>query len=168
MHIVRSGQALWNISAVYDVPIQDLLDLNGLKEWSPIFPGDEILVRPAYTPTPTLTPTVPTLTPTPTRTPTKRITVAAAASTRISQATPNISDDSDASQTESGAISPTFKNPNVRWIVILTLFVLVTVMVASMFMQNRTTSAPPTKVEDPTDVDPVTSNPLDDDEDIVV
>ncbi|MBN1452725.1 MAG: LysM peptidoglycan-binding domain-containing protein [Anaerolineales bacterium] len=167
-HIVRSGQALWNISAVYDVPIEDLLEFNGLQEWSPIFPGDTILVRPAYTPTPSPTPTVPTPTPKPTKTPTKRITVAAAVSTRISQATPNAASEADTLQTESGAVSPAFKNPNVRWIVILTLVALVAVMVASMFMQNRSTTASPAKTEDTSNADPVTANPLDNDEDIVV
>jgi LysM repeat protein len=163
-HIVRSGQALWNISAVYDVSIQELLDLNELQEWSPIFPGDEILVRPAYTPTPTPTPTVPTPTPKPTRTPTKRITIAAAASTRVGAATPNISVDVDNPQTEGGAIQPIFNNPNVRWVVILTLVVLVGVMVASMFMQNRSAPTSQTKIEDPTNADPVTANPLEDDD----
>ena len=166
VHIVRSGQALWNISAVYEVSIQELLDLNGLQEWSPIFPGDEILVRPAYTPTPTPSPTVPTPTLKPTRTPTKKITVAAAAGTRISMATPDIQADNP--PTDSGAIRPTFSNPNVRWIVIFTLVVLVTVMLASMFMQNRATPTIQAKIEDPTSSDPITANPLDEDDDIVV
>ncbi|TAK12886.1 MAG: LysM peptidoglycan-binding domain-containing protein [Anaerolineae bacterium] len=45
VHIVRTGQALWNIAAVYGVPLADILELNNLPEWAFIHPGDEILVR---------------------------------------------------------------------------------------------------------------------------
>lgn len=47
VHIIRTGQALWNVAAVYDVPLQTILELNGLPEWAFVHPGDEILVRPA-------------------------------------------------------------------------------------------------------------------------
>ncbi|MCS6907847.1 MAG: CAP domain-containing protein [Anaerolineales bacterium] len=64
VHVVQPGQALWNIAAVYKVPLADLLSLNGLTENSLIYPGDKILIRKAEaTPTPE-----PTASPTPTAT----------------------------------------------------------------------------------------------------
>lgn len=47
VHIIRTGQALWNVAAVYDVPLATVLELNNLPEWAVVHPGDEILVRPA-------------------------------------------------------------------------------------------------------------------------
>ncbi len=74
VHVVQTGQALWNIAAAYKVPLTDLLALNGLTDTSFIYPGDKILVRPPQataTPSPTPTPTpAPTSTPRPSRTPT--------------------------------------------------------------------------------------------------
>lgn len=66
VHIVQPGQALWNIAAIYKVPLADLLSLNGLTENSFIYPGDKIIIRKAeITPTTELTePPTPTLTPT--------------------------------------------------------------------------------------------------------
>ncbi len=74
VHVVQAGQALWNIAAIYKVPLADLLTLNGLTENSFIYPGDKILIRkaemsptveatdlPTATPTPTVLPNTPTL-----------------------------------------------------------------------------------------------------------
>ncbi|MGH2583000.1 MAG: CAP domain-containing protein [Anaerolineales bacterium] len=78
VHIVRTGQAMWNISAVYDVPLEQLLQLNGNNET--IYPGDEIFVAPPGS-APTVEPTVdpnataePTATDAPAATPTSRPT----------------------------------------------------------------------------------------------
>ena len=46
VHVVRTGQSLWNISAVYQVSIEELLALNDFIENKVIYPGQEILVRP--------------------------------------------------------------------------------------------------------------------------
>jgi LysM repeat protein len=51
VHVVQEGQALWNISAAYDVPLPDLLALNNLTEFDFILPGDEIVVRAPTPPT---------------------------------------------------------------------------------------------------------------------
>lgn len=45
VHVVQSGQALWNIAAVYKISLADLLALNGLSSNSVIHPGDKILVK---------------------------------------------------------------------------------------------------------------------------
>ncbi len=73
VHVVQAGQALWNIAAIYNIPLAELLALNGLTENSFIYPGDKILIRkgeptptatepPTPTPTATLPPALPALT----------------------------------------------------------------------------------------------------------
>ncbi len=73
VHVVQPGQALWNIAAIYKIPLADLLAMNGLTENSFIYPGDKILIRKAeitptaeatILPTVTLTATVEPRTPT--------------------------------------------------------------------------------------------------------
>lgn len=46
VHVVRTGQSLWNIHAVYHVSIEELLALNDFIQNKVIYPGQEILVRP--------------------------------------------------------------------------------------------------------------------------
>jgi LysM repeat protein len=73
IHIVGSGQSLWNIAAVYEIPLSDLLALNGLSENTFIHPGDKLIIKPATTATTTLETTEAvtlTLTVTPTGSPT--------------------------------------------------------------------------------------------------
>jgi LysM repeat protein len=71
-HIVEVGQALWSIAKAYDVTIPQLVSLNSLSENVIIFEGQSLLIRPAFTPTPspttTQTPKPPTRTPIPART----------------------------------------------------------------------------------------------------
>jgi LysM repeat protein len=49
VHIVRTGQALWTIAAVYQVPLEQLYELNNLNAFSYIFPEDEIIIDPPGT-----------------------------------------------------------------------------------------------------------------------
>lgn len=65
VHTVQAGQTLVGIATVYEIPLQELLDLNGLTMQSVIRPGDNIVVKAAE---PTLTSSA-TLTEAPTRTP---------------------------------------------------------------------------------------------------
>ena len=46
VHVVQTGQSLWNISAVYHVSEEELLALNDFIVNKVIYPGQEILVRP--------------------------------------------------------------------------------------------------------------------------
>jgi uncharacterized protein YkwD len=44
VHIIRTGQTLWTLAAVYEVPLQQILDLNHYSESQIIHPGDEVIV----------------------------------------------------------------------------------------------------------------------------
>jgi len=74
VHIVQAGETLGSLSMAYNVPLADILKLNGLTVKSTIFVNQKITIRAANTPTPTQptsTPTIPpTITPWPTSTPT--------------------------------------------------------------------------------------------------
>lgn len=68
VHTVLSGQTLIGVSAVYGISLDELLKLNQLTKNSLIFPGDQLLIKPASV-TPTLAMTVTptkTLAPSPT------------------------------------------------------------------------------------------------------
>ncbi len=71
IHIVQFGQSLIGITNTYDIPIAEVLILNDIGLDDLIFPGDQIIMRAAFTPTSTSTPTdlPPTRTPTPSPTP---------------------------------------------------------------------------------------------------
>ena len=56
VHTVQAGQTLWTVAAVYEIPLADLLALNGLTETSLLQVGDELLIHAGADPTPTATP----------------------------------------------------------------------------------------------------------------
>jgi len=47
IHEVKEGQALWNIAAIYDIELPELLQLNNLGSNAFIFPGDTLMIKPA-------------------------------------------------------------------------------------------------------------------------
>ena len=71
-YIVQGGDTMLGIAIAYNISLDKLLALNSLTTKSVIYSGQKIIIRPAYTPTPTmptLTPTgLPTITPWPTST----------------------------------------------------------------------------------------------------
>ncbi|MGV8025895.1 MAG: LysM peptidoglycan-binding domain-containing protein [Anaerolineaceae bacterium] len=73
IHVVAKGQALWSIAITYGVTVDQIQILNNLSENAAIYEGDNLLIRAAYTSTPTLIPTntpmPPTRTPIPPQTP---------------------------------------------------------------------------------------------------
>ena len=86
VHIVRTGQSLWNIAAVYDVPMEKILDLNNLTENATLQVGQEVLVAEAsgaVTPSPGEPPETDRVTPgtTPSLTPTIEIASSTASPT---------------------------------------------------------------------------------------
>jgi uncharacterized protein YkwD/LysM repeat protein len=64
VHIVQKGDTLGSISVAYHVPLADLLRLNNLTLKSFIYEGNKIIVRGAYTATPTQPTGTPTIRPT--------------------------------------------------------------------------------------------------------
>ena len=65
-HVVRVGQSLWLIAALYNLTLEELMVLNALTTESIIQAGDQLLIRQL----PTATPIPPTYTPVPRATPT--------------------------------------------------------------------------------------------------
>lgn len=63
-HVVQKGETLWLIAVSYGVKVSDLRKLNNLAEAQDIFPGNKLLIREAYTPSPV--PPTATATPYPT------------------------------------------------------------------------------------------------------
>lgn len=57
-HVVQKGESLSYIANVYQVNVQDIIDLNGLKNPNTIEPGQELLI-PGYGVQPTPKPTKP-------------------------------------------------------------------------------------------------------------
>jgi len=74
IHIVQPGDSLIVIAIAYDVPLNDILTLNNLQLNSVIRTGQQLTIRPAFTPTPTLPTSTPTRRPTPTSWPTSTAT----------------------------------------------------------------------------------------------
>jgi len=60
VHVVQEGQALWSLSAHYEVLLSDLLLYNGLTDSSFLSPGDEIIIRLGEGQSPPPTPAPPT------------------------------------------------------------------------------------------------------------
>ncbi len=52
-HIVQGGQTLWTISAVYNIPLEELRELNGFEPDIFLQPGDVVIIQPSFTPTST-------------------------------------------------------------------------------------------------------------------
>lgn len=64
VHQVESGQAMALIARYYGIDLYQLLAANGLTEDSIIFPGDQIIIQPPFTPTPSPYPSpAPSITP---------------------------------------------------------------------------------------------------------
>lgn len=53
IHIIGGGQSLWAIADAYQIPFEDLLELNELEPDAIVNIGDELIIAPSYTPTST-------------------------------------------------------------------------------------------------------------------
>jgi uncharacterized protein YkwD len=74
VHIVQPGETLGSLSMAYNVPLSDILILNGLTIKSTIFVNEKITIQKAYTATPTQATFTPTIPPTSTPWPTSTFT----------------------------------------------------------------------------------------------
>jgi uncharacterized protein YkwD/LysM repeat protein len=64
IHVVQRGDTILGIALAYGISLPEILKLNGLTEKSIIYPEQKIIIRIAYTPTPTLPTATPTIHPT--------------------------------------------------------------------------------------------------------
>ncbi|MBN1231298.1 MAG: LysM peptidoglycan-binding domain-containing protein [Anaerolineales bacterium] len=159
-HTVRSGQALWNIAAVYNTTVEELRELNGLTEWSFIYPGDEIIVRKASTPEPTEK--LPTLLPTATRivptfTPTKLAVIMTPLATDLSQIIQN-TDKEIAQLSELNQVVSTEKDTSsrlLRWVLIISLGILMLILFLSLVLPEKK----PKTLKQQSEEDPITEKP---------
>lgn len=152
VHIVRTGQTLWTVAAVYGVPLEQVLELNNLPEWAVVYPGDEIIVMPSGSmPTSTATPggptDTPTITPTASVTPTPRRTLP---STSVASASSSGNLPGSRGSGSSLAEDPEAAQANstVRLIVVIALVSILLIIAASFIIQ------PSSKTEEPEEFDP--------------
>ncbi|MBX3046497.1 MAG: LysM peptidoglycan-binding domain-containing protein [Anaerolineales bacterium] len=143
MHIIRTGQTLWTVAAVYEVPLEQLLELNGFTEWEVLHPGDEVMVAPpgsVATSVPTKDPNAtPTATATLSPTPTATATVLSAADTDATvQAALAL-----AQQEVQQANEQRTANSSVQLVVGIAMISILSVVVASFFIQRPATEPEP-------------------------
>ena len=128
IHTIRTGQALWTVSAVYGVHVSYLRELNNLEEGAILHAGDKIVVRPSNTP---VSPATQTPTPKPTRKPTLQAANTLPATTLISTNLPKT-----AKINQPAAAEETSGNPAVKTMIILAFIIIFMVLVGSMFFQK--------------------------------
>jgi uncharacterized protein YkwD len=148
VHIIRTGQTLWTLAAVYEVPLQQILDLNHYSESQIIHPGDEVMVAgpgSAVPPTPTPTETEPSPTatstqeaePTHTPRPTSEVGGGLVATTRPTEERQLVQ--SDPAALEKAAQ----QNSTVKLVVGLSLAGILGVIAASFLIQKPRPPEPP-------------------------
>jgi uncharacterized protein YkwD len=143
IHIIRSGQTLWTVAAVYQVPLADILATNNLPENAVIYPGDEIIIQAANQEGPTPTETSPTASAsaTATATPKSSVPVATATlTTSVALSSDSVENNSSGNEIEEG-------NATTRIVVAIVLIGVAVVMVASFFIIPKPPS--PTEENDP-------------------
>jgi LysM repeat protein len=134
VHIIRTGQTLWTIAAVYEVPLDQLLQLNGNNET--IYPGDEITVMPPGS-MPTLVPTEdPNATPTPLPPTATSQPSPTPAPTQAELAMADTNSDSPSAANLDPARAAEAENATVRLVVTIALVSILAVIVASFFIQR--------------------------------
>jgi len=149
VHIIRTGQTLWTLSAVYEVPLKQILELNQFSESQIIHPGDEVMVASPGS-APTSTPAEDDLQPTSTS------TAEAVSPTRAAQATPQstaqptsaqitiqATEDEQLAQTVISRQEAEAQNSTVKLVVGISLAGILGVIVASFFIQKPRPPAPP-------------------------
>ncbi len=146
VHIIRTGQTLWTLAAIYEVPLQQILDLNQFSESQIIHPGDEVMVAGPGS-APTSTPAEDDLQPTSTSTasavsPTRTVQIT---SQPTAQQLPTLqpSEDEQLTQTVISRQEAEAQNSTVKLVIGVSLAGILGVIVASFFIQKPRPPAPP-------------------------
>ncbi len=148
VHIIRTGQTLWTLAAIYNVPLAEILQLNNLPEGGFIHPGDEIIIKPAGS-EPTSTPTQdPNITPTASVTATQPTPPSTLNATLGELAGPGGSaQTTPQAEPTTVSLSPEAQaraaNTTVYWVVGAALFSIVGVFAASFFIRRPRPPEPP-------------------------
>ncbi|KAA3648347.1 MAG: LysM peptidoglycan-binding domain-containing protein [Chloroflexi bacterium] len=146
IHTVRTGQALWNIAAVYDVPLEELLEINNLPQNAIIFSGDEIIVQEATEPVVEVEPTTdsqidtpePTEAVAPTIAPTEAAAIVEEATADEAEVNTSASAVAALPPAEQPGITGFFQGSTARWIMVIAFVGLLGVLGTSLVMQQRT------------------------------
>ena len=146
VHTVRTGQALWNIAAVYNVSLEEVLEINNLPQNAIIFPGDEILVQTA--PEPPVEPPSALAQPS---TPPAPLATSEAAEAPPPPEEPEVkiasntgpSPGADAIVQVPATTGGLFQGSTARWIVVIAFGGLLAVLGTSLVLQQRTVEQAP-------------------------
>lgn len=151
IHTVQTGQTLWTIAAVYEIKLEDLYTLNGMNQYSFVFPGDAIIIRPPgdypdSDPIPTETDLTEEVSSTGTPKATQLVGEAFSYSAQVTpqkKATQTPIPTYVAIPTEEAQTGALFaEDPTARNLIIGALVILIIVMVGSMFVQTPTRRTP--------------------------
>lgn len=139
-HKVQSGQTLWAISAIYQVSLPEILTLNGFNDNTLIFPGNEILIKPAsIIPTPQMTLTDVISTKPPTQRPTETIkptqTAPMAQSTELAEKS-----EKSANQANTTAKTSSSSNDPALYIIAALIIGGTTLLMVGYLLKKQTTS----------------------------
>lgn len=149
VHIIRTGQTLWTLSAVYEVPLKQILELNQFSESQIIHPGDEVMVAgPGSAPTSTpaeddLEPTATSAAETATATRNAQTTPQSTEQTTLAQNTVQPTEDKQLAQTVISRQEAEAQNSTVKLVVGVSLAGILGVIVASFFIQKPRPPEPP-------------------------
>jgi len=140
IHIIRSGQTLWTVAAVYQVSLEEILSSNNLPENAVIYPGDEIIIQGANQAesTSTIAPTAVSPSVTPTAPLGSEEPIAA------HTATASVAQNSGSADNSTEENENNNENSTTRIVVAIVLVGVAIVMVASFFIIPK----PPAPTED--------------------
>lgn len=144
VHIIRTGQTLWTLSVVYEVSLQQILELNQYSEAQIIHPGDEVMVAGPGS-APTSTPSGDDAQPSPSATDEVQATKESQPTPQptSAQITAQPTADEQLAQTVISRQEAEAQNSTVKLVVGISLAGILGVIVASFFIQKPRPPAPP-------------------------
>lgn len=154
IHTVLTGQTLWTIAAIYEIKLETLFEINNLNQYSYVFPGDKITIRPAgiyedMEPSPldstTSDQSLQAKTPEPKASAQNLGEAYSSIANSTPQSTPSLTRTASASKPAATPVeqnSNFLDDPMVRNLIMGALIILIIVMVASMFLQKPSSNPP--------------------------